>query len=52
LDRAGIAGTHLRRIQADLGEEVIQGSDQFIEAMNDSPSGLFDTSVWSRRDMD
>jgi molecular chaperone HtpG len=51
LDRASIAGNQLRRIQADLGEEVTRGSDQFMEALSESPSGLFDTSVWSRRDM-
>lgn len=52
LDRANIASARLRRISADLGEEFAQGSDQFLNALNNSPLGLFDTSVWSQRDND
>jgi hypothetical protein len=48
-DRSNLAGAKLRRINADLGEEVTQGSDQFLEALSESPLGLFDTSVWSNR---
>jgi hypothetical protein len=48
-DRTNLAGAKLRRISADLGEEVTQGSDQFLEALSESPLGLFDTSVWSNR---
>ena len=48
-DRLNAAGARLRRISADLGEEVTEGSSQFLEALSESPLGLFDTSVWSNR---
>jgi hypothetical protein len=48
-DRTNLAASRLRRIGADLGEELTQGSDQFLEALTGSPLGLFDTSVWSNR---
>jgi hypothetical protein len=48
-DRVNAAGSKLRRISADLGEEVTEGSDHFLKALSQSPLGLFDTSVWSNR---
>ncbi|TYO64477.1 ATP-binding protein [Bradyrhizobium hipponense] len=49
-DRVGMAAARLRRLKADLGEDLLQGIDQFIDALNESPGGLFDTSAWSFRD--
>ncbi|MET3335831.1 molecular chaperone HtpG [Bradyrhizobium japonicum] len=52
LDRINIASSRLRRIAADLGEELTLGSEEFLEALNEGPIGLFDTSVWIHRTND
>ncbi|MGJ5178198.1 HD domain-containing protein [Bradyrhizobium oligotrophicum] len=49
-DRVNAANSRLRRIAADLGEELVQGSEKFLDALSSSPVGVFDTSIWSQRE--
>lgn len=45
----GFASTQLRHIESDLGENVTEGKDEFLEALRLSPLARFDTSVWRSR---
>jgi len=49
-DRAAMAAARLRRLRAELGEDLLHGTDEFLDALNESPGGLFDTSAWAYRD--
>jgi molecular chaperone HtpG len=41
----------LRRISEEVGSDVTEGQEAFLEALSSSPTALFDTSVWSQRRM-
>ncbi len=51
IDRTAVAAARLRRAQADLGEEVTRGSGEFLAALGDSPTKMFDPSVWAHRNL-
>jgi hypothetical protein len=49
--KIGILNSQLRRIEGDLGETFGQSRDQFFQAIDGSPTAIFDTTVWSHRDI-
>jgi hypothetical protein len=48
---ANFASGQIRRISEEIGLDLTEGHEKFIEALGSGPTALFDTSVWTQRSL-